>query len=630
MAGLPKALYVWLLLKQMGPRYFLFRVWFEVKRRSGILRKQFPTKLNEVKGPTRAKWQQEGTFFHDHIPTYSGIAKLADIKEACRRIESGELRYFSHEWKVIALDSWCFHPVTGYEYPLSHWTTIPDLHPEHGDIKYVWEKSRFSWIGYFLQSDVLSGSDSSSFVLKQIDSWILHNPYNLGPNWRCSQECSVRILNWALALSFYRNSQHLEEELWQRILKSIREHLHHIRQNILFSRIAVRNNHAISETMALYVMGEILFPYWKETKTWAAKAKRWLKEEICYQIREDGSYLQHSFTYQRVVVQLLNYLLYCEHNNGLESDVDIKQRATQTLLFMEALLEGPSGLMPNYGPNDGAWFFALSPTAYRNMNPSLAALNHILGLDNSAISANAEEGLETILWGGKPLPKGKRHHEGAVSFDIGGYYALRKDGLYMFLRNGTYRDRPNQADGLHLDVWFNGQNVFRDAGSYLYNVDSKTLSHFVGSAAHNTLSLAGQDHMIKGSRFIWYYWEQSLGTQINKKESELWTKARYHTAVQKPFDVQRRVKILGYGKWLVEDSVLSENQELPLLQHWHPHPEFANKLRLSSTNKEGQPLSLLLKEGYYSEFYGQKEEAPHWIVESKDGHISTTIELILK
>lgn len=46
------------------------------------------------------------------------------------------------------------------------------------------------------------------------------------------------------------------------------------------------------------------------------------------------------------------------------------------------------------------------------------------------------------------------------------------------LRYPRFRFRPSQADALHLDLWLEGRNLLRDAGTYSYNTESAWLSYF--------------------------------------------------------------------------------------------------------------------------------------------------------
>src|SRR6185312_9633867 len=118
-------------------------------------------------------------------------------------------------------------------------------------------------------------------------SWIKANPINQGPNYRCSQEISLRVLNWTFALYYYRNSSKLTEDIFNQIQFAVFWQIQHIFQNIDFSRIAVRNNHAITETLTLYLTG-LLYPQFPGSKKWRENGKRWFEEEVAYQIYEDG------------------------------------------------------------------------------------------------------------------------------------------------------------------------------------------------------------------------------------------------------------------------------------------------------------------------------------------------------
>ena len=67
------------------------------------------------------------------------------------------------------------------------------LSKEAGDIKYVWEKSRFSFLYDVIRYDYHFDDDQSEFIFKQIEDFIDKNPINQGPNYKCSQEISLRF-----------------------------------------------------------------------------------------------------------------------------------------------------------------------------------------------------------------------------------------------------------------------------------------------------------------------------------------------------------------------------------------------------------------------------------------------------
>jgi hypothetical protein len=65
-----------------------------------------------------------------------------------------------------------------------------------------------------------------------------------------------------------------------------------------------------------------------------------------------------------------------------------------------------------------------------------------------------------------------------IHYPTGGYSITHDHDTLTFVRCGAYKDRPFQADNLHLDIWVNGQNLLRDAGSYKYNTDDKWVNYF--------------------------------------------------------------------------------------------------------------------------------------------------------
>jgi hypothetical protein len=124
---------------------------------------------------------------------------------------------------------WLTNPATGHRYVLDHWTEIPDLSAKAGDIKYVWEKSRFSYLLTLIRYDHHYGEALGEVVFSEIESWLEANPLNLGPNYICSQETSLRLLNWTFALYYYKDDAALTQVRWKRIMQSIYGQLKHVR-----------------------------------------------------------------------------------------------------------------------------------------------------------------------------------------------------------------------------------------------------------------------------------------------------------------------------------------------------------------------------------------------------------------
>ena len=72
------------------------------------------------------------------------------------------------------------------------------------------------------------------------------------------------------------------------------------------------------------------------------------------------------------------------------------------------------------------------------------------------------------------------------------------------MRYPRFRFRPSQADALHVDLWHDGVNILRDAGTYSYNEAGS--EWFGGTAAHNTVSFDDRDQMPRLGRFLFGDW----------------------------------------------------------------------------------------------------------------------------
>ncbi|MDP5078643.1 MAG: heparinase II/III family protein, partial [Nonlabens sp.] len=499
------------------------------------------------------------------------------------------------------------------------WSQIPDLSKEAGDIKFVWEKARFSYLYDIMRYDYHSGDDQAAFVFSEIEDFIDKNPINLGPQYKCSQEISLRVLNWTYALYFYKNSKALTQELFAKIMNAIYWQLHHVRNNIHFSRIAVRNNHAITETLMLYLSG-LLFPFIPESKEWSKAGKKWFEQEIDYQIYEDGTFLQYSMNYHRVVVQLLTWAIRLNDLNGVRFRESVYVKAQKSLDFLDACLDKQSGRLPNYGSNDGALFFKFTDLDYRDYTSQLDDLR-------MAVNGTAHKKSESFAWYGMDNATMVEHIQNELScFNKGGYYIMNESRSKTFIKCGAYTDRPAQADNLHLDLWVDGINYIWDCGSYKYNTEEQYIKHFTGTAGHNTVTVNGQDQMLKGGRFIWFYWVKKATATLTKKTNFEFTGS---------IDAYRQLGTINHTRkvskepetfnWEVIDTVCTKSQVMT--QHWHINPAMFEKITFVAVDAAGNELKPEIEEKWMSSYYGVKEPSIALKFETGSTTITTQITI---
>lgn len=612
-------------IKNMGFRYIGFRVWHLIQVKSGWFKKKFLASPEFKSFISLEDWKKSEIPFLINSKEDIKLDKHLSVGLEHRFRESvkNNITFFnSQQLQLNDKTQWSVNPSNGFQYDMSkHWSQIADLSKEAGDIKFVWEKARFSYLYDILRYDYHSGVDQSQFVMNEMEDFIDNNPINLGPQYKCSQEISLRILNWTYAIHYYKNSEALTSSLFEKIVNSIYWQLDHVRQNIHFSRIAVRNNHAITESLTLYLSG-LLYPFIPDTKEWSKKGKKWFEQEVEYQIYEDGTFLQYSMNYHRVVVQLLTWGIRLNDLNGLRFNDQVYNKAQKSLDFLDACLDRSSGTLPNYGSNDGALFFKFTDLDYRDYTSQLDDLR-------MALNGTAFYPSESFAWYGLSIPEFVNPTQSKLSrFENGGYYIVNEGETKTFIHCGAYKDRPAQADNLHVDIWVNGVNYLWDCGSYKYNTEEKYVKHFTGTSGHNTVTIDNKDQMLKGGRFIWFKWVKKAKATLKIDIDDIIFKGdilafRHQGGIKHERTITKKK---NSKTWLIEDRT-SKSKNAVMKQHWHLNPKYKEYVDFIAVDGNGNVIEPILSEKWYSSYYGVKEPSIEVTFATQTQIINTQINI---
>ena len=623
------------ILKNMGIEYVAFRSWYELKKRTGILKTRFPIHPPRKKFISLEKWRHNSPAFF--ISSKESMVFKKDrspvLKQEYEQYLQGNIKFFNSTY--IDLNSqydWVTNPITKYRYDISsHWTELEDLSKEAGDIKYVWEKSRFSFIHTLIRYDYHFEEDCARLVLDEIKDWIFKNPINLGPNYICSQEISLRLMNWTYALYYFKNSTCLTGELFDQIQHAVYWQTRHVYNNINFSRKTVRNNHAVTEVFLLYFIG-LLFPDFPESGKWKSLGKKWFEAEIEYQIYEDGSYLQHSHNYHRVVIQLLTWSLFLSELHNEEFSPTTYKRAFKSLEFLYQSMNDNTGELPNYGANDGALFFKMNNASFNDFRPQLNALFFYFKNEHIFEDSRVQE---DVFWLGNgtnwvrtKINDFELTKKDVLKYDIGGYYMFRSADAFTFIRCNDYHDRPSHADNLHVDIWYKNKNLLRDPGTFSYNDRDNLTRFFNSTSSHNTITLGHHDQMHKGPRFIWFNWSNKIESHINEENEYVlfYGKIGAFRHVGKNITHTRKVRMFKNKiQWIIEDEVVHDT-DLPIIQHWNISPEFPKYFTITAMDEDQKTIEPTMRSGYFSKKYGIKEESKIISFSSEGNKIITIIK----
>jgi hypothetical protein len=310
--------------------------------------------------------------------------------------------------------------------------------------------------------------------------------------------------------------------------------------------------------------------------------------------------------YHRVAVQLLTWGIRLSHLNDNKFEQVVYERASKSLDFLDASYDSISGYLPNYGNNDGALFFKLTSDDYREYTSQLNDLRLVMNEFAYDVS-------ESSHWLGYESYKTKERGTGAFirQFEKGGYYILQEQDVKTFIKCGHYKDRPAQSDNLHVDIWVDGNNVFRDSGTYKYNTSKELSDYFNGCEGHNTISLNGSDQMLKGGRFIWYYWVKKAKAKLTEEKNNfLFTGAiqAFRNEGKNIVHSRKIEKRKGELFWEVTDTV-EKNGDKELRIFWHLNPDFREKVTITCMDNEGVLLAPIIENKWFSGYYGFKEES---------------------
>ena len=538
-------------LLKLGLWNVIYVAWYRFSLKSGIRKLWFPA--SEL--PADQDFFYPATKRNDYPEQWKTL-----LLQDADKIISGNLHYYSFHWKEIGNPpNWFLNPFNGNTYPNPHlhWNKLPDFHPAVGDIKNIWEASRFDWVVTLASAYAATGESRYLKTLNEwLKDWCKHNPLNTGPNWKCGQEASIRVFN--LLNAAFILQQH--DKPTTALIQLIEAHLKRIQPNIRYA-IAQDNNHGTSEAAGLFIGGSWLAKangqqptansQWLTAKT--NLGRYWLENRAKKLITADGSFSQHAVNYHRVMLDTLSFTEFWRvTNNQKPFSPHFYAKARAATNWLDQLTDNLSGNAPNLGANDGARLLNLNSSNYRDYRPSiqLAGLLFFKHLRFDKLEA------ESLFWLGL-LQKNSEYISPVKSSSVlkSGYVTLFSTDSWALVRFPYFKFRPSHNDVFHIDLWFKGQNIICDAGTYSYNPPAEDkLMDLKSVHAHNTVSFDGNEQMPKISRFLLGNWLKPDKVGEIKKDNEGWQywEGQYTDNAK---NTHKR-KISTNGKtWLIEDTL---------------------------------------------------------------------------
>ncbi|MGE5355539.1 MAG: heparinase II/III family protein [Deltaproteobacteria bacterium] len=536
------------LIPKLGFFNVIYNVYYKIALKRGFLKKRFP--VIKIPGGIIFRSCNSESEFPD--------LWVEKVLKKANEINNGVFTYFSHhKFDLGEKPNWFYNPFSNQILKKNelHWTEIDDFNSGIGDIKTIWELSRFDWVTDLARAYKISGKniylERLNFLLTD---WTEKNPLNQGPNWKCGQEASIRIMK-LLTTSFILDQFEKPEK---KLIILIKFHLDRIKSNLTYAEIQ-NNNHIISESSALYI-GSLwlkrIDPNNVKFERISILGRQLLEKSLMKLILHDGTFAQKSTNYQRVVIDTLSFVMHMLKllKEPFFND-DIAKRLYKLGLWQYKLTFGLDGDVPNYGANDGAMIENLHSSGYRDFRVStqlfFALLINKRIYDNNDLS-------EPLYWRiGKDYSKLPLEIIELNSHEIidNHLIIIRKNDVNILFLIPEDTFRPGN-DGLHIDIWISGKRIFVDAGTYSYNSTTES-DVFKSVKSHNTIQFDDHEQMPKISRFLNAEWIKPINSPvILKNDNKIIAQAGF-----KDFKSNYHFRKLTIDDYLIKISDKIESKE---------------------------------------------------------------------
>lgn len=457
--------------------------------------------------------------------------------------------------------------------PLQHWSEIERqnlkahlLAAPQGDVKFLWEPARFGWAlvlarRYRLQPE---GRLVVGFW-QQLQTFLEANPPYLGVHWVSGQEVALRLIALVFAWQVFASAPETTPERAQSLARAVAWHAARLPPTLIYAR-AQNNNHLLSEAAALFTAG-VALPEHPQASHWRHLGWRWFKAGIERQVATDGSYVQHSLNYHRLMLQLGLWVQLLAQAEGASLPLGVQQRLAAATRWLAEMVDARSGRAPNLGPNDGALILPLSSCDFGDYRPVALAAGRAFGVP-VVLPPGPWDEMALWLSAGRPASR-----TAPVALTAGQKLTLAgqpaptvlhsPDGRsWAYLRAVRFRSRPGHSDQLHLDLWWEGQNLALDAGTYLYNAPPPWDNALRWASIHNTVTVDEADPMSNAGRFLFLDWAQAEVLERVRAEDNAWERlvAQQYGYRRKGLVHRRSVTAWQDGRWLVEDALLPSSR----------------------------------------------------------------------
>jgi Heparinase II/III-like protein/Heparinase II/III N-terminus len=419
---------------------------------------------------------------------------------------------------------WHLEPVAGKRAPLDHWSKIDYLNAElAGDKKITWELNRCAHFVAFGQAYWMTGDEgfAEAFV-EQATGWMDANPAGRGINWASSLELAFRAIAWLWALHLVIDSPALDARFVTRLLKCLIAHGRHVEKYL--STYFSPNTHLTGEALGLFYLGAAL-PELKRAAGWRATGLGILLEQLPIHIRPDGVYFEQTTYYHRYTADFYLHLAALARVMNLTLSTGVDERLAAALDHLMWTTR-PDGRTPLVGDDDGGRLIQLGARPKDDFRDTLASGAALMNRKDWKFVAGTAAAETLWLMGPDALARfeampAEAPAASAQAFTESGYFVMRdgwtEKASYALIDCGPHGVQScghAHADQLAFEFAAQGTTWLVDPGTFTYTGDAAMRDWFRSTAAHNTVTVDGEQQSVSAGPFAWTHIAEPLGREF--------------------------------------------------------------------------------------------------------------------
>lgn len=425
---------------------------------------------------------------------------------------------------------------------------------------------------------------------EQLIDWVKKNPNDETHRyaWR-SIEAGIRGNSWCELYQRFIDSPSFTPQVLITFLNSLHDHA-----SFLMTKYTTNSNWALMEAEGLAAIA-ILFPEFKEAKSWREEAFRRFNIEIDKQVYSDGHQRELAMGYHVGCISWFMKSYELARMNGIE---DAFQRSyvekIEKMCEVPMKLCHPDGTVVQFGD---AW--TGKPGQYNDQFMTWSKL------------FNREDFLYMATNG----TNGKAPDETAFALPESGLYSMRSgwspDAIFLALKCGPNGGGHAQPDNGTFGLYAGGRILMPDAGSYIYSGDPEGRAWFRQTKVHQTITLDNRNSAYAPKLRYWdtkkdldvLVVENNSYDDLTHRRSLLFIDRRYFVIVDEVYGAATGE--VGLHFQLAPGEPAVDKKNFSLQTHY---PEGWN-LYLQTSHNQSQ-MQLLEEEGWVSHLYTIKEPRP--------------------